>query len=82
MMLLTLAKGICFGHQIIAMALGGTCVPNGGVWEVGVVDVTLTQAGKELFATDNETLVRAPPGNPFVIPLNLPTLIGYSANAP
>ncbi|KAI6044546.1 GMP synthase [Pisolithus marmoratus] len=28
--------GICFGHQIIARALGGTCTPNDGKWEVAV----------------------------------------------
>jgi GMP synthase-like glutamine amidotransferase len=36
--------GICLGHQLLADALGGTCgpqVPN----EVGVFDVTLTEAG-------------------------------------
>jgi hypothetical protein len=26
--------GICFGHQIIAMATGGTCEPNPSGWEV------------------------------------------------
>jgi len=41
--------GICFGHQIIARALGGECVPNGGNWEVGPTEVELTDVGKELF---------------------------------
>ena len=40
------------------MAMGGTCVPNGGVWEVGVVDVKLTQVGKEVFSTEKESIVR------------------------
>ncbi|KAI0946488.1 hypothetical protein AcW1_009938 [Taiwanofungus camphoratus] len=40
--------GICFGHQIIARALGGECVPNDGKWEVGVTEVALTDIGKQL----------------------------------
>ncbi|RPD65431.1 class I glutamine amidotransferase-like protein [Lentinus tigrinus ALCF2SS1-7] len=41
--------GICFGHQIVARALGGECVPNGGNWEVGVTKIDLTATGKKLF---------------------------------
>ncbi|KAL6300352.1 class I glutamine amidotransferase-like protein [Sparassis latifolia] len=41
--------GICFGHQIIARALGGECVPNSGNWEVGVTEVSLSDIGKQLF---------------------------------
>ncbi|KAI0746716.1 class I glutamine amidotransferase-like protein [Daedaleopsis nitida] len=41
--------GICFGHQIVACALGGECVPNGGNWEVGVTKIDLTETGKKLF---------------------------------
>ncbi|KAF8908109.1 class I glutamine amidotransferase-like protein [Gymnopilus junonius] len=41
--------GICFGHQIIARALGGECVPNNGRWEVGPTQITLTQLGKSIF---------------------------------
>ncbi|KAI8970562.1 class I glutamine amidotransferase-like protein [Trametes punicea] len=40
--------GICFGHQIIARALGGECVPNGGKWEVGVTEIDLTDIGQKL----------------------------------
>lgn len=29
--------GICFGHQIIAMACGGTCVSNPKGWEVSFI---------------------------------------------
>ncbi|KAI0343866.1 class I glutamine amidotransferase-like protein [Trametopsis cervina] len=46
--------GICFGHQIIARALGEECVPNGGKWEVGPTTLDLTDLGKKLF--DAETL--------------------------
>ncbi|TRM66505.1 class I glutamine amidotransferase-like protein [Schizophyllum amplum] len=44
--------GICFGHQIVARALGGTCEPN-GQWEVGPTVVSLTDAGKAVFGKDS-----------------------------
>ncbi|KJA16154.1 hypothetical protein HYPSUDRAFT_47688 [Hypholoma sublateritium FD-334 SS-4] len=40
--------GICFGHQILARALGGACVPNDG-WEVGPTRVQLTPLGARVF---------------------------------
>ncbi|KZP28051.1 class I glutamine amidotransferase-like protein [Athelia psychrophila] len=40
--------GICFGHQIIARALGGACVPT-GAWEIGPSDVQLSALGKQIF---------------------------------
>ncbi|KAG8815943.1 hypothetical protein FRC17_000528 [Serendipita sp. 399] len=48
--------GICFGHQIIASALGGTCVPNDGNWEIGVTEILLTPTGKEVFGVDTLTI--------------------------
>jgi GMP synthase-like glutamine amidotransferase len=50
--------GICFGHQIVARALGGRCVPNGDKWEVGPTPISLTTLGKEVFGVDS--LVRLP----------------------
>ena len=47
-----LSSGICFGHQIVARALGGSCVPNDGKWEVGITDVSLTDVGRRIFKTD------------------------------
>ncbi|KAG9311387.1 class I glutamine amidotransferase-like protein [Chiua virens] len=44
--------GICFGHQIIARALGGSCVPNNGRWEVAVTTIQLTPLGRAIFGTD------------------------------
>lgn len=35
--------GLCFGHQILAEALGGRCAP--GTPEVGIMEVGLTEAG-------------------------------------
>lgn len=37
--------GVCFGHQIIAHALGGAVEKNPGGWEVGVHEVELTAEG-------------------------------------
>ncbi|KAI0317968.1 class I glutamine amidotransferase-like protein, partial [Amylostereum chailletii] len=42
---------ICFGHQIVAHALGGTCIPNDGKWEVGITDIALTDVGQRIFKT-------------------------------
>ncbi|EJT99666.1 glutamine amidotransferas-like protein class-I [Dacryopinax primogenitus] len=44
--------GICFGHQVIARALGGQCVKNEKGWEIGVAEVTLSETGRKLFGRD------------------------------
>jgi hypothetical protein len=43
--------GICFGMQVIAMALGGpqAVVPNEKGWEIGVYELGLTDAGRDWF---------------------------------
>ncbi|KAJ5667821.1 uncharacterized protein N7477_006391 [Penicillium maclennaniae] len=43
--------GICFGHQILARALGKR-VSRGDSWEISSSKITLTDAGKELFGKD------------------------------
>lgn len=48
--------GICFGHQIIARALGVPVGRSDIGWEIAVCDVNLTEKGKELFG--KEKLVR------------------------
>lgn len=51
--------GICFGHQIVARALGARVGRSTAGWEVAVDSVTLNETGKELFGKD--TLVNIPP---------------------
>ncbi|KAJ5163816.1 Aldehyde/histidinol dehydrogenase [Penicillium coprophilum] len=55
--------GICFGHQILARALGAQVGRNKAGWEVSVEEIALTEAGKKLFGKDTlaseETLKQA-----------------------
>ncbi|KAG6373023.1 class I glutamine amidotransferase-like protein [Boletus reticuloceps] len=44
--------GICFGHQIVARALGESCVRNPSGWEVAVTTIQLTPLGKAIFGSD------------------------------
>ncbi|KFH44781.1 putative glutamine amidotransferase-like protein-like protein [Hapsidospora chrysogenum ATCC 11550] len=44
--------GICFGHQIIARALGGQVERNAGAWEVSVDQVDLTPEGQKVFGVE------------------------------
>ncbi len=41
--------GVCFGHQILARALGSVVERSPGGWEVSVTDVELSAAGEQLF---------------------------------
>jgi len=64
--------GICYGHQLLAYALGGTVADNPQGWEFGTVDVHLTPAarGDELLgglepplrvhATHTQSVLRLP----------------------
>lgn len=45
--------GICFGHQIVAQALGGKCVSNSGKWEAAITKVVLTDVGKHIFGAQS-----------------------------
>ncbi|PPQ98594.1 hypothetical protein CVT26_013777 [Gymnopilus dilepis] len=53
--------GICFGHQIIARALGGQCVPNDGRWEVGPTQIALTPLGRRVFGGRDTLVSLLPP---------------------
>ncbi|KAF9251117.1 hypothetical protein DTO013E5_713 [Penicillium roqueforti] len=44
--------GICFGHQILARALGARVGRNEAGWEISVEKLTLTETGKKLFGKD------------------------------
>ena len=48
--------GLCLGHQLLADAMGGTCGPQNPA-EIGVLEVQLTEAGKNdpIFAAMPET---------------------------
>lgn len=39
--------GVCWGHQALCQAMGGTVRPHPGGWEIGTVEVTLTPEGRE-----------------------------------
>lgn len=43
--------GICFGHQVLARALGARVGRSDG-WEISSSKINLTDAGKELFGQD------------------------------
>ncbi len=37
--------GVCYGHQLLAQALGGEVITNPNYYEVGTIEVALTEAG-------------------------------------
>ncbi|KAG2127981.1 class I glutamine amidotransferase-like protein [Suillus clintonianus] len=47
--------GICFGHQIIALAMGGTCVRNTR-FEVSATKLQLTELGKKVYGVESGIL--------------------------
>ena len=49
--------GVCFGHQLLAQALGGQVTKNPAGWELGEIDVSLTEAGK------SDQMMAGCPGN-------------------
>jgi GMP synthase-like glutamine amidotransferase len=50
--------GVCFGHQIVARALGARIGRSERGWETSACAVQLTEAGRELFG--KQALVRKP----------------------
>ena len=60
--------GICFGHQVLAQALGGKVEKFAGGWSLGAVDYTVTdqsvagQGTTRLLAFHQDQVVAPPPG--------------------
>ncbi len=63
--------GLCFGHQMVAHALGGCVGPNPGGWRIGTAPTHYheqrpcmqpPQAQLNLFAAHQEQVLQAPPG--------------------
>ena len=44
--------GVCFGHQILARALGAKVGRSDAGWEISAGKIDLTESGKELFGKD------------------------------
>lgn len=51
--------GVCFGHQIVARAMGCLVQRSDKGWEVSVTETTLTDKGKQIFG-NHQSLVRCP----------------------
>ena len=54
--------GACFGHQAIAMALGGTVGPNTGGWVLGLIETLIADRPIRLYAAHREQVLALPPG--------------------
>ncbi|KAA0921144.1 type 1 glutamine amidotransferase [Aquicoccus porphyridii] len=55
--------GACFGHQVIATALGGTVGANPGGWVFGQVEVTFTDGRTmPIYASHSEQVLQLPEG--------------------
>lgn len=63
--------GLCFGHQMLAHALGGRVGPSPGGWRIGTAPTQFAeqptwmdppQAGIRLFAAHEEQVLQLPPG--------------------
>ncbi|KAK3297394.1 class I glutamine amidotransferase-like protein [Chaetomium fimeti] len=66
--------GVCFGHQIVARALGARVAPSPAGWELSVTEVRLSEEGRAVFGgeslniyqTHRDVVLELPPG---VVPL-------------
>ncbi|KAL1864989.1 hypothetical protein VTK73DRAFT_5539 [Phialemonium thermophilum] len=71
--------GVCFGHQIVARALGARVQRNPGGWEIAVNTIHLSDGGKELFGRESLQLHQMHRDAVLSLPAGLQNL-GYSAN--
>lgn len=51
--------GVCFGHQIVARALGARVAPSPKGWELSVTEIELTEEGKRVFGREKLVSVLA-----------------------
>lgn len=52
--------GICFGHQVVARAMGGRTEKNEKGWEIAVCNVDLSDTGRKLFGKDKLVSLKSP----------------------
>jgi GMP synthase-like glutamine amidotransferase len=53
--------GVCFGHQIVARAMGVKVGRNEDGWEAAVNDIDLTERGKQLFGKEKLVMLHHSP---------------------
>jgi GMP synthase-like glutamine amidotransferase len=54
--------GACFGHQAIALALGGKVERNPGGWVFGLVQTEIAGRALRLYGSHSEQVIDLPPG--------------------
>jgi GMP synthase-like glutamine amidotransferase len=68
--------GICFGHQIVAQALGGKVELNQKGWEIAVRQMQLSDNAREIFNFKNATMVL----NAYILQLMIATTTNASGH--